>query len=99
MPIEPVDPISATPVRGWSLARSDSAHRRQRSNAMARNHPATNVKMQRIDAVEKAAMSRDQVAAVLDARVALEHRFGQIAIEPNPGDDRAEEQSPEPMRR
>ena len=74
------------------------AHRSQQSKASARNHPATKVKMQRVDSIEESAMARDQIAAVLDPGIALEHRLGKVTIETDPGDDGAEEKSPQPVR-
>ena len=74
------------------------AHRDQQSKASARNQPATKVKMSASMRSRNATVPGNQIAAVLHAGIALEHRFGQVTIEANPGDDRAKEESPQPMR-
>ena len=45
---------------------------------------------QRIDPIEHAAVARNQVAAVFDPGITLEYGLGQIALQANPRDDRAE---------
>src|SRR3954469_21706085 len=98
VPTEPVDPSTTTPrvmPSGYGSEWLGQASARKSEDLELEGEVVGDRKaeQQRVEAVEHAAVAREQGPEVLDAEIALEHRFAEIADERTDRDQHAEQRT------